>query len=312
MGGACVCNNQIINECSLFWSRVNIRKITFQEYVKIFADKRSEWLKCLNKNNEFTIEISECEILRDILNSPDFSDKERTFFFEKLKKFISKQQDKLLFFTSLSFFTLPGELQKKDSNNTKNESKNKKFCLGEEAKNYIESLKVDTKKEDVDIISEQLLKMSIKRDEHNDVTKIFIELVSEFTVDLLNLEPRSRKELSFLYEQEVREILFSKLMEKPKKMFYEYMFNEKNVKFITDDLTKIYRESSSDSKKDMNESGFFSSSLRSENTNTNNDKNIIKVDLSKIKSADKNKKNYYNNNKAEANVIKAENGIGRI
>lgn len=297
MGGACVCNRQI-SESWLFWSRLNIRKITFQEYTKIFEEKRLDWLKCLNKKNEFSIEISECETLRDLLNSPDFSDKERIFFFEKLKKFISKQTDKLQFFTSLSFLTIIEPLKENTNKNfssSNNNNKNKKFSLEEEAKNYIETLKKDTIQENFDIIFEQLLKMAIKKDEHYDVTKIFIELVSEFTIDFLHLEPRNKKDLTIEYSKEPREKLFLKLVEKPNKKFYEFMFNEKNVKMITDDLSKISQEIVCDSK---------NTSILDISENVN-DKNLIKVDFRRKTD------NKINNSKAIENS-KAISSIGRI
>ncbi len=235
MGGACTCGGRI-NDSLVFWSRLNIRKITFYEYLKLFEENKINWVKSACIENNFIIDISKCEKLNQLLDSPDFTEKERIFFLEKIKNFFSKQTDKLLFFTSLSFFTSIEDQNSKDQNKKKISKEEK------EAKALIDELKNEPFKDNYDTIFDNLRKMAIKPHDHNDVTKTFIELVSEFTIDFLDIEPVIKKEKYSQYSQSIREKLFDRLQKKPKDKFYDYMFNIKNIKLITDDLNRIYLE----------------------------------------------------------------------
>merc|ERR1712032_1377854 len=80
--------------------------------------------------------------------------------------------------------------------------------------------------------------------DHDDVTKFFIEFVTEFPLQFVCSDKKEQEEKSQIYSQNNRDKLFSQIKMMNNQRFYEYMFNKENVMLIHEDLIKIQMESS--------------------------------------------------------------------
>lgn len=223
MGAVCGCGPEG-KDISTFWRGFELRKITFDTFCKIYEKNQMNWLN--SGENNRTVDLRKCEELNRLLFNPEFNEREKAVFFEKLNEFVNSQSDKLTFFTSLSFFT---KLNEDESH--KNKSNEKEM--------FIDSLRANERKKNFDIVFESLLKMAIKRNDHEDVTKLFIQLVSEFTVPFLFWEKKDKEYNLAIYTKENREKLFSQIKMYNLQKFYEYMFNKDNISIIHKDLCKI-------------------------------------------------------------------------
>lgn len=223
MGGLCGCfssNNDIIG----FWRTIELRKITFDTYQKIYEKNQRKWLS--SGENKRSVDLRKCEELYPLLDSSEFTDKQRTVYFDKLNEYINEQSDKLTFFTSLAFFT---KLNREDT---------------KQAENILDSIK-EEKPKIHDILFASLIKMAIKRTDHDDVTKFFIEFVTEFPLQFIYIDKRELEEKMQIYSQINRDKLFSQIKMMNNQRFYEYMFNKENVSLIHNDLLKIQMDYSS-------------------------------------------------------------------
>lgn len=223
MGAVCACGPER-GDISTFWRGLELRKITFDAYCKIYEKNQINWLNS-GDNNHF-INLRKCDELNKLLYNSDFTADERDLLIENLNEFVNKLSDKLTFFTCLSFFTILNE----------DNQKNKKSAK----QSFIESLRSEERVKHFDIVFESLLKMAIKKNDHEDVTKLFIELVTVFPVNFLYTSLKAKEEILAVYSSHNREILFNQISRKNKKIFYEYMFNKDNVWLIHNDLMKIH------------------------------------------------------------------------
>ncbi len=229
--GACGCGQVDNNDIPSFWYRLELRKITFEAYCKIFEENQLNWFSSSDKNNN--VDLTKCAELNKLLDNPDFSESKRNLYFKKLNIFVNKQHDKLSFFTCLSFFTKLNE----DENKPK-----KKF---DKNSYYLESLSISERSKKIDLVSDALLNMAIKKNNHDEVTMLFLELVTEFPQPLFTLDKKEKEENLSVYSRVAREQLFSQINKYKKQKFYEYMFNKENIFIIHNDLIKINYSSSS-------------------------------------------------------------------
>lgn len=223
MGAMCGCNNQS-NDIVGFWRNIELRNITFDAYQKIFEKNQRKWLS--SGENKRSVDLRKCEELYPLLDSSDFSEKQRTVYFDKLNEYINEQSDKLTFFTSLAFFTRVTQ---------ENVSK-------EQANNLLDSLNTAEKPKIHEHLFSNLIKMAIKRNDHDDVTKFFIEFVTEFPLEFVTLEKKDMDEKLQIYSQANRDKLFSQIKMMNSQKFYDYMFNRENVSLIHNDLIKIHMD----------------------------------------------------------------------
>lgn len=271
MGMACGCQHQYIDGSNVF-EGLMIRKLYFREYIKIFEDNRSNWLKKFEfeRKNENSFDIKKFKLLGDLLDSPNFSDHQREFFLSKINIFLSKIPDALIFFTSLSFFTKLENVTKRKKN----------FLSRKITLNNILEEKVE---DEYDFIRDNLLKLSIKQHDHDVVTKLFIEFVSEFTIDFIYSEEDTieKNEKKKKFSRENREKLFNWLKKMNNENLYLYLFDSKNVKKISQDLERLYENenindnnSNFKDKKDLS----YLTKLSKKNSNiiTSRQRNIVK------------------------------------
>jgi len=248
--GIC-CGNQIqyIDGSNIFEGS-KIRRINFKEYIKIFDENKSNWIKTfeLERRNDNTLDIKKFKNLYDLLDSPNFTDHQRLFFFSRLNKFLLKIPDLLIFLTSLSFFTKL-ESKKTMRNNSLN------------AKTNLDNLLEGTVKDEYDLIKEDLLKMCIKKYDHDIVTKLFIEFVTEFTLDFIFTEEESiaKAEKRKKFSNENREKLFLWLKKLSKEKFYSYLFDVKNIKKINQDLERLYKNEEGEEKNEIDYNNLYKS-----------------------------------------------------
>lgn len=224
MGAVCGCGQEV-KDIASFWNGIELRKYTFNQYFKIYEKYQMKWLTS-GENNRF-VDIRKCEELNKLLNNSEFTEKERIVYFDKLNDFVNNQSDKLTFFTSLAFFTKLDE-ESKEKNNLDNSEK------------YIESIRKKEVERNFDVIFELLLKMAIKKRDHEDVTRLFIQLVTEIPIPFINLTHREKDERMIIYSKENREKLFNQIKAYPIEKFYEYIFSKDNVNLIHKELSRIY------------------------------------------------------------------------
>lgn len=227
MGAVC-CGNES-RDIASFWRGLELRKISFERFCQIYEKNQMNWLN--SGENNRVVDLRKCQELNTLLVSQDFSAEEKLIFLDKLNEFINSQSDKLTFFTSLSFFTKLNE----DGEISKN-SKSKK----NEKLSYIESLRANERTKNFDIVFDSLLKMAIKKKDHEDVTKLFLQLVTEFPVPFLHAGKKDRDEKLGLYCRENRDRLFAQLKMFNSQKFYEFMFNLENVSLVHNELVKIH------------------------------------------------------------------------
>lgn len=223
MGAMCGCNSSNTDIIG-FWRNIQLRKITFDAYQKIYEKNQRKWLS--SGDNKRSVDLRKCEELYPLLDSSDFTDKQRTVYFDKLNEYINEQSDKLTFFTSLAFFTKV----------TTEENPQ----IRRQADNLLDSLNLGEKPKIHDHLFCNLIKMAIKRNDHDDVTKFFIEFVTEFPLEFTSIEKKDREEKLQIYSQANRDKLFSQIKMMNSQKFYDYMFNRDNVSLIHNDLLKIH------------------------------------------------------------------------
>jgi len=209
MGGICNCANDK-KDIMVFWKNLKLRNITFQKYKMIYEENKFQWCTSGKKN---TFDIKNCKELRILLDSPDFSDGERSNFSEQLNNFVNKLKNKLIFFASLSFFTIM-ENKKIEKNDNKITNKSQE-------------------------IYRDILLMSLMKDDHDIVTKLFIEIITVIPLKYLNLDKKEMLEISMVYSTINRDKLLSRINKMNKNKFYEYMFHIDNISLIHNDLIKI-------------------------------------------------------------------------
>lgn len=224
MGAVCGCGTDK-GDIASFWRGMELRKITFEAYCKLFERNQMNWLSSGDGNNH--IDLSKCQELSKLLYNSDFTEAERKLFIVKLNEFVNSQSDKLTFFTCLSFFTKLNEDEKPQQS--------KKI----DKKSYIESLRNSERSKNFDIVFDALLNMAIKKNEHEEVTKLFIDLVTVFPLPFLFSDKREKDENFSVYSYPNREQLYNQIKIYNKQKFYEYMFNRENVSIIHNDLVKI-------------------------------------------------------------------------
>ena len=224
MGAVCGCGHET-RDISTFWRGLELRKITFDSFLKVYEKNQMNWLN--SGENNRVVDLRKCDELNKLLYNPEFSAEERTIFLEKLNDFINSQSDKLTFFTCLSFFT---KLNEEEITNSK---KNEK-------KSYLDSLRVNERLKNFDVVFDSLLKMAIKKKDHEDVTRLFIQLVTEFPVPFLHANKKDKDEKLAIYSKENKERLFNQIKAYNSQKFYEYMFNKENISIIHNDLLKIH------------------------------------------------------------------------
>lgn len=231
MGAMCGCNTNN-NDIVGFWRNMGLRNLTFDAYKKIYEKNQRKWLS--SGENKRSVDITRCEELFPLLDSVDFTDKQRKLYFDGLNDYINELSDKLTFFTSLSFFTRVNA-NEKDMNSE------------QKAENILDSIKNNEEKPRVhDVLFGSLIKMAIKRNDHDDVTKFFIEFVTEFPLQFVYVDKKTIEEHMFVYSKDNRDKLFVKVKAMNTTKFYEYMFNRDNVSHIHNDLLKIHADNSSD------------------------------------------------------------------
>lgn len=224
--GVCQCG-PVLKETQVFWAKINLRKTTFRDFMKTLDEKRIEWIK-----QGDDIDLRKCDKLNWLLDSTEFTATERTFYFNKLNEYVKRQSDKLMFFASLSFFTiLDGH-----------HSPNFKGAPPTNASALIDNIRGNVVKSNFDIIFDDLLRMAIKKDEHLDVTGTFIELVTEISIDFLNISAAMKEDKKMEFKNLNREELLRRLNLKTKDKLYEYLFNANNISMICNDLAKINME----------------------------------------------------------------------
>jgi len=226
MGGVC-CGNES-RDISTFWRGLELRKISFESFCKIYEKNQMNWLN--SGENNRVVDLRKCQELNKLLVNNDMSIEERQHFTEKLNEFVNNQSDKLTFFTCLSFFTKLNEEQV-----SKNSSKAKQS----EKLDYIESLRNSERTKNFDIVFDTLLKMAIKKKDHEDVTKLFLQLVTEFPVPFLHGKQKDRDEKMALYCRENRDRLLAQLKMFNSQKFYDFMFNPENISVIHSEIVKI-------------------------------------------------------------------------
>ena len=229
MGGLAMCGcNGSASDITGFWKSIELRRLSFDEYQKIFEANQRKWLS--SGENKRSVDLRKCPQLYPLLDSADFSEKQRTVYFDKLNEYINEQSDKLTFFTSLAFFTRIGTNQEMKST--------------EQAENILDTLKKEEKTKTHDHLYNNLIKMAIKRTDHDDVTKFFIEFITEFPLQFVYADSKKEMEEKMtVYSQTNRDKLFSQIKMMNNAKFYEYMFNRENVMLIHEDLLKIQMES---------------------------------------------------------------------
>ena len=227
MGAMCGCGNET-KDISTFWRGLEIRKITFDQYITIFERNQKNWLSSGDANR--VVDIRKCNELFKLLHNNEFSEKERIVFFDRMNEFVNNQYDKLTFFTCLSFFTRLNESEL---------AKRSLTSSAPSAEQYIESLRTNERDKNFEIVFEHLLRLAIKKKDHEDVTKLFVQLITEVPLNFVYLSQREREEKSIIFSKENREILFNNLKGYPSKKFYEYIFSKDNVAHINNDLLKI-------------------------------------------------------------------------
>jgi hypothetical protein len=230
MGAVCGCGNES-RDISSFWRGLALRKITFKTYCKIYEDNKMKWMNYCEDTRK--IDLDKCNELSKLLVNDDFSKNENKIFIEILNEFINSQSGKLTFFTCLSFFT---KLSGNDFASSLSDY-NKKPTTNQ---TYIESLRSSESAENFEIVSYSLLEMAIKKKEHDDVTKLFIQLVSEFAVPFVYFAKKDRDEKLLVFSKENREKLFKQLKSFNSQKFYGYLFHEDNFALIYDDLVRIH------------------------------------------------------------------------
>jgi hypothetical protein len=223
MGALCGCGPEG-KDVSTFWRGFELRKITFDSFCKIYEKNQMNWLNSGETNR--TVDLRKCQDLNKLLFNPELNERDKDIFFDKLNEFVNSQSDKLTFFTCLSFFTKI------------NDDETPKIKTNEK-QSYIDSIRANERKKNFDLVFESLLKMAIKRSEHEDVTKLFIQLVTEFTVPFLLSDKKIKENILAVYIKENREKLFSQIKMYNLQKFYDYMFNKDNIFMIHNDLTKI-------------------------------------------------------------------------
>lgn len=230
MGAICGCG-QDNNDIASFWRGLELRKITFEKFCKIFENNQSNWLNS-GGDSKRMVDLKKCEELKSLLVNNELTENERTVFLDKLQNFVNRQSDKLTFFTCLGYFTKLHE--DRNVNTSGDKDKNKKPDHA-----YVEELKAKQKEESYDKIFETLLKLAIKKNDHDDVTKLFIELVTEIPISIIHSNKKEIEEKNILYSKVNRERLFNQLKSMNSKKFYEYMFDKDNISKIHADLVKI-------------------------------------------------------------------------
>lgn len=237
----CNCQNDTtFIEGSFIFENLKIRNLTFNEYLKIFEENKSNWIKLFNTQRKHkSFQLENFPILGNLMDSNYFSEHQRIFFNKKINKFISNLPDALIFFTALSFFT---KLDKKKF------TKKRKISMQENTN--IDNLMQGVVKDEYDLIKDDLLSMCFKRNEHNSVTRLFIELVTEFTLDFIfsesdinEKESKENKQKNFkkkIFEEKNREKFLLWLEEMSNEKLYEYLFDVKNVIRINKDMERLY------------------------------------------------------------------------
>jgi len=223
MGAACCGHDS--KDISTFWRGLELRKISFDKFYQIYEKNQVNWLNS-GENNRY-INLRKCQELNRLLFNNELTPDQREIFLDKLNEFVNNLSDKLTFFACLSFFT---QLNDDDASS---KAKNK------EKENYLESLRVNERKKNFDIIFNSLLKLAIKKNDHDDVTKLFIQLVTEFTVPFLCSNKKELDEKLKIYSKNNRELLFKQLKMFNLQKFYEYMFSTNNISIIHEDLARI-------------------------------------------------------------------------
>lgn len=225
MGAACSCGQESMDIVA-FWRGLELRKITFEKFCKLLETNQGNWLNSGGENRR-TIDLKNCEELKGLLINNELSEIEKNVFFEKLQIFVNRQHDKLTFFTCLAFFTqLYEDRSSADKKPTPNQT-------------YIQAIKNKEKEKSVDKIYETLLRLAIKKNDHDDVTKLFIELVTEIPVLIVHSSKKDIEEKNIIYSKANRDRLFAQLKSMSQNKFYEYMFNKDNISLIHNDLVKI-------------------------------------------------------------------------
>ncbi len=220
-----VCCGQETRDISTFWRGLELRKISFDQFYQIYEKNQVNWLN--SGESSRLINLKKCKELNKLLFNSDLTVEQREVFMEKLNEFVNNLSDKLMFFACLSFFT-----QLRDDENT--------FKAKKDAKeSYLDSLRMTERKKNFDIVFSSLLKLAIKRNDHDDVTKLFIQLVTEFAVPFLYTNKKDIEEKSKLFSKNNREELFKQLKMSNLQKFYEYMFSSSNIMNIHHDLLRI-------------------------------------------------------------------------
>ena len=115
----------------------------------------------------------------------------------------------------------------------------------EKGNNLFDSLNTKEKANVTDLLFEDLLKMAIKRDNHDDVTTFFLEFITRFPLQFVYEDEKDQEEKLIIYSNRNREKLFAKIKMMDNHKFYQYMFNKENISLIHSDLLKIHMENSS-------------------------------------------------------------------
>ncbi len=175
MGAMCCINTT--NNIENFWKNINLRNITFDSYQKIVVENQRDWL--VSGESLRTVDVKNCNGLYALLDISELSEKQRILYFYKLNEYINDLPDKLTFFTSLAFFT------KLSSEYFLNRDTKESSNVLDMYKNELTYVLYNSKGEGNQIILHEkifsiLIKMAIKKSDHDDVTKCFIDFVTEF------------------------------------------------------------------------------------------------------------------------------------
>ena len=231
MGGLAMCGcNSSANDIIGFWKSIELRKISFDSYQKLFEVNQRKWIS--SGENKRDVDLRKCDGLYTLLDSADFSDKQRIVYFNKLNEFVNEQTDKLTFFTSLAFFTRI----------SKDQEVKALTKTSEQGLNILDNERGGKEANVSDHLYNNLIKMAIKRTDHDDVTRFFIEFVTEFPLEFVYVEKKVREEKEQVYSQGNRDKLFTQIKMMNNAKFYAYMFNKENVMLIHNDLLKIQVE----------------------------------------------------------------------
>jgi hypothetical protein len=234
MGAMCCVNTT--NNIENFWKNVNLINQTFDSYQKIYYENKRKWLS--SGGSVETVDLKNCNELYDLLDISELSQNQRIFYFDKLNEYINNLPNKLTFFTSLAFFTKTTpkyEVYKSTFESTnvletfKNEQSYVVYNLNGEANQIILHEKIFS----------ILIKMAKKKSDHDDVTKCFIDFVTEFPLQFIYEEIKDFQEKKKIYSIENRHKLFLNLKLLNNQEFYKYMFSRDNVCQIHNDLLKI-------------------------------------------------------------------------